>query len=284
MMLNNPLILILGSKGQVGKQFQKELSARNIRFVAPDEADCDITKFDELSRSIDRIEPTVIINCAAYNAVDVAEADDSLAYLINSKAVENVAKICNKNRIFLVHYSTDYVFDGDKGDFYYENDKTNPLNVYGKSKLAGEKAVLETTTDSLVFRPSWVYGDGTQNFIYKLSGWAMNNRILKISSDEVSVPTSAVDIVNVTLEALEKGANGLYHLTNGNYCSRYEWCRFVLDTLGKDNIVIPVPMSSFKSPAKRPIFTAMSNKLISDKLGIQIPHWKESLRAFLTSK
>jgi dTDP-4-dehydrorhamnose reductase len=281
--LQNANVLIIGSNGQLGRAFQKELSIRGIKFNAPDEKDCNITQFDKMNRILDSLKPDIVINCAAYNAVDDAETNEDLADLINHKAVKNIAEICKKNNSFFIHYGTDYVFDGNKDDLYVEDDTPNPLNVYGKSKSAGENSVLDSGCTSLVLRPSWVYGDGTQNFIYKLLGWASKNKVLKISSDEASVPTSTEEIVKATLTAIDKNVTGLFHLTNSDYCSRYELSRFVLEVLNKSNIVIPVSMSSFKTKAKRPSFTVMSNAKISQAIGYEIPHWKTSLRKYLLS-
>jgi len=277
-------ILILGSNGQLGKQFQKELTARGMKFFAPEEKDCEITNFAGIERFIGKIAPDTIVNCAAYNAVDEAELNDSLADLINNKAVENIARICKQNGIFLVHYSTDYVFDGRKGDMYFEEDIPNPINAYGRSKWAGERAVLDILSNSLVLRPSWVYGEGRQNFIYKLLEWASKNRVLKISCDEVSVPTSTTELASISIDLICRKMSGLFHLTNSGYSSRYEWARFVLETLNMENIVIPVPMSSFKSAANRPQFAAMSNNAVSKLLNRQIPDWKISLKSYLIDK
>ncbi|NQZ78913.1 MAG: dTDP-4-dehydrorhamnose reductase [Ekhidna sp.] len=281
--MHNQKMLILGANGQLGREFQSSLSERKIEFIAPNESDCDITQLDHLKRYIEQTEPATIINCAAYNAVDDAEKDNSLAFLINHKAVENLARICEENGASLVHYSSDYVFDGKKGDLYTENDSPNPLNEYGKSKLAGEDAVLSNLTSGLVLRLSWVYGPGTQNFLHKLKNWASNNPILKISSDEASVPTSTQDIVTATLALLENQRTGLFHVTNSGYCSRYEWARFALDQLGLSNTIIPVAMSNFQSPAERPLFSAMSNENVSKIIAQQIPDWKESTERFLKS-
>lgn len=279
--MSQPKILILGANGQLGKQFQTELTNLKRDFLAPDEKDCDITQFDRLKEYITANRPAIIINCAAYNAVDDAEKDNTVAFLINHQAVQNMAKICLDNDIFLVHYSSDYVFDGKKGDLYTEDDEPNPLNEYGKSKLAGEQAVLKTLPNSLVIRLSWVFGHGTQNFLYKLKNWAANNPVLKISADEASVPTYTSDIVAATLALFEQKQKGLFHLTNSGYCSRYEWARFALETMGLKNTIIPVAMSNFKSPAERPLFSAMSNEKITKALNQEIPDWKTSTAYFL---
>ena len=277
----NHTYLILGANGQLGKQFAKDLTIGNKTVIAPDEKDCDITSVDTLSRFIDSVKPTVIINCAAYNAVDLAEQQTDTAYLINTTAVNTIATLCNEKNIFFVHYSSDYVFDGSKGNLYTENDTPNPLNVYGKSKRAGEAAVIASGGKYLLFRTSWVFGNGAQNFIHKILQWSQKNSVLKLTADEVSVPTSAIDLVDITLQSINKGLTGLYHLTNSDYASRYEWGRYIAKQLSLHSTIIPVPMSAFPSSAQRPLFSAMSNQLLQNDLGITIPDWRDAVDRFL---
>jgi len=279
--MNSHTFLILGANGQLGKQFKKELTARGEKVIAPEEKDCDITSFDKLARYVEKEAPTVIINCAAYNTVDQAEQQSDTAYLINSKSVEYVAKLCKQLGIFLVHYSSDYVFDGKKGNLYNENDAPNPLNVYGRSKLAGEEAVQKYGGSYLLFRTSWVFGSGTQNFIYKMNQWVQKNPVLKLSCDEVSVPTSTLDLVSLTLLSLEKRLKGLYHLTSSDYASRYEWGRYVIRSISPKTIIVPVPMATFPSVAQRPLFSAMSNAALERDLRVKINDWQTAVDRFL---
>ncbi len=283
-MNDNRKILILGSNGQLGRQFKLELAERKMPFDAPDEKNSNLVDFDGIEKVILSSAPSVVINCAAYNAVEEAERKPDLAYLVNGKAVENLAGICSRNGIFLVHYSTDYVFDGRKGAPYVERDKTNPLNFYGKSKLSGERGVQDNLEEYLLFRTSWVYGDGAQNFIHKLLNWATSDKEVRLSDDEVSVPTSTKDLASFTLLALAKGLTGLYHLTNGGTASRYEWGKFVLEHLGRRVTVVPAPMSSFPSRVQRPLFTAMSNRALELALGVSIPEWKTACAKFLEAE
>jgi len=273
--------LILGAEGQLGNAFKNYLAAHDMTFSAPPEKDCDITDVSNLEKIVEMVSPTVLINCAAYNAVDEAEEEKELALMINCTAIEKITEICNHHHIKLIHYSTDYVFDGTKGDLYIEEDETAPINVYGQSKLAGERTVAEKAHDFIVFRTSWVFGDGMQNFIYKLRQWAGNNKVLKISCDEVSIPTFVDDIVHVTLQAISKNLNGLFHLTSTGYASRYEWARHVIELLKMDHTIIPVPMSSFSCKARRPLFVPMSNEKLSKTLEVDIPHWKDSVKRYL---
>jgi len=277
MLLNNKKFLILGSNGQLGNEFQSILTKKNLSFQAPNKSDGNIADFQDIKNYIQRVHPDIIINCAAYNAVDDAEDHPDLAYLINSAAVENLAKICEKQNIFFVHYSSDYVFDGGKTVLYTEEDTPNPLNIYGQSKLKGEQIVLKTLSKTLVFRLSWVIGQGQYNFLYKLSQWAKNSQELKISSDEISVPTFTKDIVEITLLSLEKDLTGLYHLTNSGQASRYELAEKFIQKMNLNNTLIPVSMDTFPTKAKRPKFSAMSNQKISKELNIRIPNWKERI-------
>ncbi len=279
--MNDQKYLILGANGQLGKQFAKDLTSRNEPVIAPDEKDCDITSIDTLSRFIDSVKPNVIINCAAYNAVDLAEQQSESAYLINAAAVKNIAMLCSDKDIFFVHYSSDYVFDGLKGDLYTEDDIPNPLNIYGKSKRVGEEAVLSSDGKYLLFRTSWVFGNGAQNFIHKMLQWSQKTPVLKLTADEVSVPTSTIDLVDITLRSIDKGLTGLYHLTNSDYASRYEWGRYIAKKLSLHSTIIPVPMSTFPSPAQRPLFSAMSNELLQNDLGYSIPNWRDAVDQFI---
>lgn len=277
-------ILILGSAGQLAREFIAALEEQKVPFEAPPEQTSSITDFESIARRLDSDRPEVVINCAAYNAVDAAEEDPETARLVNGRAVEHLAEQCESRNIFLVHYSSDYVFDGAKGKPYIETDETRPLNVYGESKLMGETALREIMSRCLVFRLSWVIGPGTQNFLHKLSGWAEKNPTLQVSADEVSVPTFTDDIVRITLLALEKGLQGLYHLTSTGAASRFELAEYYLKCRGLTNTVVPVPMSTFKTTARRPLFSAMANRKLQDDLNITIPTWQEGVARFCRSR
>lgn len=278
-------ILIVGKNGQLGREFVKELSKTKNRVIPLGHEELDIGNIGDVLDVFDRYKPDVVINCAAYNQVDKAEEEYDLAYKTNSIGVKNLAFSSNKYGSFLVHYSTDYVFDGEKEDgLYTEVDKPNPLSEYAKSKYLGEVYLKEEIEKFLIFRVSWVFGDGKQNFIYKLLKWAENNPYLKVSYDEISIPTYTKTIVDITLKALEEGLTGLYHLTNSGYCSRFELAKFVFKTLGMTKFIHPVPSDIFNLPAKRPKFSAMDNTLISSILRVEIPNWEEAVSDFLSKK
>jgi dTDP-4-dehydrorhamnose reductase len=275
--------LVTGRNGQLASAFIRRLELRSIDCSAPDESILDITDAGKTDACIASAKPDIILNCAAYNLVDKAEQEPHIAFSVNETGPRNLAVAAHKHHAVLVHYSSDYVFDGRKETALYgEGDATNPLNQYGRSKLAGELAVREVLGDrSLVFRLSWVFGGGKQNFIAKLLEWSAAQEYLRIACDEFSVPTWTETVVDVTLNALEQGAGGLYHLTNSGYCSRYEWAKAILRNKGINKFIRPVPMDSFNLPAKRPKFSAMSNRTIMDRLSIPIPAWEEAVSRFL---
>ncbi len=275
--------LIFGAAGQLGQEFLKKLKeSKTDQVLGLERKDCDISNINHVWTVFKQYKPDVVINCAAYNAVDKAEEDYVTAFKVNAFGVKNLACACREHNSFLIHFSTDYIFDGKKENSpYLEEDTPNPLNNYGKSKLMGELLLKEEMENFLIFRVSWVYGNGKQNFIYKLLQWVKNNEYLKISYDEISVPTSTRTIVNYSLKAFKNGLKGLYHLTNSGYASRYEWAKKVFEIKEIKKFIRPVPSSVFSLPAKRPEFSAMSNEKLSKTLNVEIPTWEEELASFL---
>lgn len=275
--------LIIGKNGQLAKAFARRLESCSADFHAPDETQCDITNAAGMREIIDSFRPGVIINCAAYNLVDRAEQEQGRAYAVNAEGPRILAEAARDRGAFLLHFGTDYVFDGTKEeDLYHEDDAANPLNEYGRSKLAGEQAVSEVLAGhSLVLRLSWVFGEGQQNFIVKLLQWSRTQEFLRVASDEFSVPTWTETVVDASLKGLERGISGLYHLTNSGYCSRYEWAREILRRKGIVKFIRPVSMDVFDLPAKRPRFSAMGNQLICEELGMTLPSWEEAVGRFL---
>jgi len=274
--------LITGKNGQLARAFINKLEGQAIDCSAPDEALLDITDYNAVIKAVTACRPDVIINCAAYNLVDKAEQDKDTVFAVNASGPKNLAQAAASQKALLVHFGSDYVFDGCKeSGLYTESDPVNPLNEYGKSKLAGEQHVLEELDQHLILRLSWVFGEGKQNFIYKLAEWARNNEYLKIACDEFSVPTYTGMVVDMTLKAIKQGMTGRYHLTNSGFCSRYEWAKMILNTIGVNKFIRPVTMDSFNLPAKRPKFSAMTNGTLAGHLNIDIPSWEESVSTFL---
>lgn len=274
--------LIIGKHGQLAKEFQRLLSAKGEEYIALTHEEADVRDYLKLREVFQSYKPSVVINCSAYNQVDQAESEYEEAMKVNTLGPYNLALLCREHCSFLVHYSTDYVFDGSKREgFYTETDEPNPINRYGLSKLLGERFASQVFDNMLLLRVSWVFGEGRQNFVYKVLSWAKEREQLQISADEVSVPTWARRIALVSYEAMREGLTGLYHLVSSGYASRYEWAKEVLKVCHKEKLVVPVSADVFDLPAKRPKFSAMSNEKISKELGRCIPSWEEDLREYL---
>jgi len=272
--------LITGARGQLAKEFIKTLEKKGLDFVALTKEELDISNLDRVYKTMKDVKPDVVINCAAYNLVDKAEGDFRDAFRVNSIGSYNLAIACKEVKAMLVHYSTDYVFDGTKQGLYTEEDAPNPLSQYGKSKLLGEELIKQVMEENfLIFRVSWVYGEGTQNFIYKLLQWAKDREVLHIAFNEVSVPTYTGFIVEKTLKALDKGLQGLYHLVPRGYTSRYEWAKLALKLFGINKLLIPVQKEIFNLPAKRPDFSAMSCSKIEKELGEEFEEWEDLFKS-----
>ncbi len=274
-------VLVLGKNGQLGGEFER-IIGKHSRYSAYflSRSECDISDLKNVFDAFDHLKPDIVINCAAYNLVDKAEENPYEAMRVNYLGVYNLAVACDRWGAFLVHYSTDYVFDGAKGELYREEDEPNPLNAYAKSKLYGERAVEECLDRYLIFRTSWVYGCGRQNFLNKLEQWAQTQDRLRVACDEFSVPTSTRTIAEITLKALENELTGMYHLVNSGYTSRFEWAKKYFEIRGIGIPVYPAYRADFNLPAKRPGFSAMSNEKLARELGIEIRNWDDELHDF----
>lgn len=275
--------LIPGANGQLGYAFRSILSENGQDIFTFGKEDLDITDLQSVREKVERLKPDYVINCAAYNAVDKAEEDWEVAYLVNGIGPRNLAIVCNENDIPLVHYSTDYVFDGKKGSPYTIADEPNPLNQYGKSKLLGERFVQSLCNKYLLIRTSWVFGPGgkkNSNFVEKVLSWAENTDNLKIVDDEISCPTYTFDLAEATINLLHRRAWGLYHITNSGSCSRYEWAKFILDITRWDGLCEKSTMNDFPSEAHRPHNSELG--LMPMSLEISIQHsWQTKTMIFL---
>jgi len=276
----NMKVFITGARGQLARAFLDRFEKAGDEVFACDIDSLDIADAEAVEKASAAFKPELFINCAAYNLVDKAEQDYDCARRANAQGPRNLALAAKKRNAMFVHFGTDYVFDGALHRPYTEKDTPNPLNNYGRTKLEGEELSLNSGARCLVLRLSWVYGQGKQNFIYKLSQWATTQPELHISDDEISVPTSTEDIADITLKAVSRGLTGRWHMVNGGYCSRYEWAKNSLKWLGIEKKIVPAKTADFKLPAKRPLFSAMDNSALSRELGISIPQWSESAEKF----
>jgi len=275
-------LLITGSQGQLAKEIIREVEKRGYEYIAFDHGSLDIIDLEKVREAVKGNLPDFVINCAAYNAVDNAEEDWETAYLVNGIGPKNLAIACEESKSVLVHYSTDYVFDGGKGTPYTIADIPNPINTYGKSKLLGERFVQSLSTKYFLIRVSWVFGVGNDtNFAKKVLKWASKNETLKVVDDQISSPTYAVDLAKATLDLIKTGAYGLYHITSPISCSRYEWARYILELIGWEGNLLPAKSYEFKVLAKRPGYSFMDSFPIRETIGYNLDEWKEMTRRFI---
>lgn len=285
-------IVLFGKNGQLGSEFQRSLPGLG-NLTCLDYEDLDLCDIHALQQALNELKPNLIVNASAYTAVDRAETEQETAMKINALAPGVMAEWARNSGAALIHYSTDYVFDGGKGSPYVESDPANPLNMYGKSKLAGEENIQQAGDAYLIFRTSWVYSVGGTGFVNKVLEWARKNQTLKIVSDQVSNPTWARDLADAAVSVLSahrgslqdfmKERRGLYHLAGGGYASRFEWAREILtnDPNRTEQLVQaiePVSSDAFPTPALRPLFSALDCSKFRETFGFALPNWKDSLR------
>jgi dTDP-4-dehydrorhamnose reductase len=274
-------VLLTGANGQLGRAFQELFKNEKIEFIAAPKEELDITDLRKIREFVSKNPGiTHIINCAAYNKVDEAEKDWKTAYLVNGLGPRNLAIVANEIDAELVHYSTDYVFSGEKGSPYTIYDTPDPINRYGESKVLGERFIMSIADKFYLIRTSWVFGDG-ENFAKKVIEWSKKNQVLRIVDDEISSPTYAPDLARATWELIKQRAYGLYHITNSGYCSRYEWAEFILNKIGWSGELKRAKQEDFNLPAKRPRFSVLDNFGLEETVGVKIPHWKTAVERFL---
>lgn len=281
-------ILQIGTKGQVGWELLRTCAPLG-EVVALDYPEVDLSDYNGLRRLVQKIKPNIIINAAAYTNVDKAESEPDLARAINATGPGVLAEEAKKIDAVLVHYSTDYVFDGTKGSPYVETDATNPLNIYGQTKLEGEQAIADSGCVNLVMRTSWVYSMRQGGFVTKVLRWAREQEVMRVVDDQISSPTSARMLAEITALILAQGREdtfgylqekgGLYHCAGGGLCSRYEWAKAILelDPKKEEQVVQrlePTKSSEFPVPAKRPIISVLNNDNLEQSFRLRPIPWE----------
>ncbi len=273
-------ILITGANGQLGQCFQllgDSYSGLQFYFTAKD--DLDICNATEVEAFVVTHNIGVLINCAAYTAVDKAESEQELALQINGHAVELLATVCKKVGAQFIHFSTDYVFAGLETEPYQPHDETNPVNFYGSTKLLGEHKALQANEHSLVIRTSWVYSPFGKNFVKTMKQLLTTRETISVVSDQKGSPTYAVDLANAVLKiiAQNKPFHGLYHYCNQGIISWFDFAIAIKEELKVSCEVKAIPTTEFPTPAKRPGYSALDTSSFQNDFQITIPEWKESL-------
>lgn len=283
-------IWVIGKNGMLAKDILKVFDKNNIYYFATGR-EVDITNINDLNNYIKNKNIDIVINCAAYTKVDLAEDEPEICAKINGFGVKNIAEICENKNLKLIHFSTDYVFDGTSDKPYKENDSTNPINVYGKSKLEGEKYAL-SLSKSLIIRISWLYGINGNNFVYTMINLMKSKDTIKVVNDQYGSPTNTLDIANLILYLIKdiKDFNfGIYHYTNEGNISWFDFASSIYDLamknniLNRDCIIEPCKSEEYKTKAKRPKFSVLSKEKIKNDYKINLIDYKESLNSFLKS-
>lgn len=273
-------ILITGAGGQLGRDLLRVLGQKYE--CAPfTRKELDICDKRAVQRTINDLKPDVVINAAAYSKVDQAEEDTEEAYRINALGVSQLAIAAEEARATLVHVSTDYVFDGTKGEPYGEMDRTNPLNIYGKSKLLGEQFVQAVCPQHFIVRTSWLFGNYGYNFVAKILSLAENQQTIKVVDDQFGSPTYTLDLAECIGRFIKTERYGTYHVSNSGYCSRYDFAKEILLSAGYDLLPTRMKSTDFMLPAPRPQHSAFSHHALERNGFPQMRNWKTALEDFL---
>lgn len=270
-------VLVTGAGGTLGSAFRKLLTERGDEVFAYSHKELPIEDAVAFAKALEEVSPGLVVNTAAYNAVDKAETDQKQAFLINSQAVLNMALETKIRDIPFVHYSTDYVFDGEKSEAYVERDEPNPLSVYGRSKLLGEQACLAAHPESYVFRTAVVFGGQGNNFVTRLLKTAETQKDIRMVSDLIGSPAPAASLAEATLAVIEKnGPSGLYHAAGLESCSRYDMASAINEIWDLGLNIQPVQMTPQPGSAARPKKVVVQNARLAE-LGLKIDSWRTGL-------
>ncbi|HWQ63454.1 MAG TPA: dTDP-4-dehydrorhamnose reductase [Methanospirillum sp.] len=274
-------ILITGAHGQLGKDITQLSQKNNTDTVPCGSQDLDITRYETVIEYIFTQKPDIIINCAAYNAVDQAETDWERAFLVNGLGPKNLSLAANKVDAVLIHYSTDYIFNGQTSRPYTLVDTPDPISRYGESKLLGEQMVMRHALKYFLIRVSWVFGAGNSNFVKKVLEWSSQRDQITVVDDQISSPTYTKDLAQASLDLIKTEQYGIYHMTNTGHCSRYEWAYYILNQIGWTGELTPGKSSNFKTKATRPAFSALDNFGTDHTIGYELPSWQDATGRFL---
>ena len=275
-------ILLIGSKGQLGNEFQKLFYKKNIEYIATDYKELNIVNSTDLEEFFkENGNFTHIINCAAYNDVDKAENETEQCFKVNDEAPLIIAGYAKKMEAVFVTYSTDFVFDGQKREPYREEDTPNPLSVYGKTKKYMEEKILKEYEKIFIIRTSWLFGVGGNNFNKQVINWSRLRDSLNIVDDQVSAPTYSLDLAEFSWKLIQTEKYGLYHITNSGEASKYEQAKYVLEKIGWKGKLNRAKTADFNLPAKRPEYSKLSSEKVEKLLREKIPTWQSGIDRFL---
>ncbi|MHC4220934.1 MAG: dTDP-4-dehydrorhamnose reductase [Planctomycetota bacterium] len=272
-------IVILGGRGMLGTDLVNSCQNAGLPVEVFDLPEFDITNTDMLTEAVSKA--SVVINCAAYTNVDGAESQSQLAYKINAEAVGNLGELAKKMGKWVLHISTDFVFDGRNDRLYVETDEPNPISVYGSSKLEGEKLLSRSGCEHCIIRVQWTYGRGGSNFVTKLISRAKETAAVKVVDDQIGSPTATIEVARMICELIEEKPLGLYHFAAAGYVSRFDMAKFVFENLNMNIDLAACKTSDFDSPAQRPLNSRFNCGKIRALLSEDIKQWQVPLKSFL---
>jgi len=279
MVTNDTRVAILGGEGMLGTDLAKICRQQGFDVKVFDLPEFDITDSQQLKQVVEAAG--LIVNCAAYTNVDGAESEAELAYQVNAEAVGRLGAIAKESGKWVLHISTDFVFDGQLGKPYVETDPANPINTYGRTKLAGEQLLSGSGCNYCIIRVEWTYGSAGNNFVTKLLQRAKDSKTIKVVDDQFGSPTATTEVAKVISKLLPKMPEGIFHFAGAGYVSRYEMAMFIFDKLEVNVNLLPCKTSDFSAPAARPLNSRFDCSKISALLDEPIRPWQEPLEGFL---
>lgn len=275
-------LMVTGAGGMLGQALVPCLEARDHQVIDLPKEKLDVTHYNQVLEAIGKEKPDLVIHCAAYTKVDQAESEPGLAYLINGYGTENISVACAKHNIPMLYVSSDYVFDGEQNTPYTTWDRTRPLSVYGKSKLAGEKAVQRHLTRFYIVRTSWLYGPNGRNFVDTIHSMAQERDTLRVVSDQIGTPTCTLSLSETIADLIVTERWGIYHACDDGVTSWYEFAKEIVAGLPVQ--VIPIETKDMPRPATRPKYSVLDKTTTVNTIGRELQPWKESLRTYLDMK
>jgi len=278
--MTKPAILVTGANGQLGNEIRRlSESHPYFRFIFTGREDFPIHRIEQVREFFAKEQPAYCINCAAYTAVDKAETEREIAFLVNAVAPGVLASVCKELNTKFIHISTDYVFDGQSPEPYTEEDQTSPVNTYGASKLKGEELCVEKNEDSIIIRTAWVYSMFGNNFVKTMLRLMKEKESVNVVNDQVGAPTWAADLAAAIMEIIQSGnwRAGIYHYSNSGKISWYDFALAIKKLSGSECRVIPILTAQYPTPAKRPSFSLLETEKIRNTFSIVIPDWRTSL-------
>lgn len=280
-----PVVLVTGSRGMLGMDVCRALKDRGVVFTGADRSDCDVTSAESCMRALERSRSTIVINCAAYTDVNRAESEEEQALAINGTGVKNLAQACFHHGARLIHVSTDYVFDGEKAGAWEPGDPVNPINAYGRTKLAGEQAIASEMSPGqwMIARTSWLYGvHGKSNFVKTMLRLADEGRDITVIHDQRGAPTYTVDLASALVDIAMQKVTGVHHVTNSGACTWFEFAQTIFELSdAQPSSISPCTSDTFPTPARRPANSVLSAASLV-AAGIKpLPHWRDGLERYL---